>query len=127
MTAVPLVTELHSPIDGDGLLLKGYAASWTLDRRGDAFNPKSLDRAVRKFMSTNPVLLFSHRLSLPPVGKVTKAEIHRDRGLWIEAVMPRPQAGTFASEVWDATKSGILKALSVNGKWFRKDRGTHQE
>lgn len=124
---VPLVTDLAPAQDNAGLLLKGYVARWTLDRAGDTFNPFSLDRAVQKYMATNPVLLYSHKYSLPPIGKVTNAEIHRDKGLWIEAIMPRPAEGTFLYEIYDAAKNNVLRGLSLGGKWLKQDKGTHNE
>jgi hypothetical protein len=78
-------------------------------------------------MATNPVLLYAHNLALPPVGRIVKADIHRDKGLFIEALMPRPEPGSFASEVWTAAKNGVLRAFSASGRWFRKDRGDHHE
>ena len=42
-----------------------------------------------------------------------EARINRAKGLWIEAVMPRPQDGSFAAEVWQAAKRGIVKAFSL--------------
>jgi HK97 family phage prohead protease len=113
--------------NSDGLLLKGYAITWDVDRVFDAFSPYSLDKAVETYMASNPVLLYSHQLGLPPVGRIIKADIHREKGLFVEALMPRPEPGTFSAEVWDAAKNGVLKALSGAGKWIRRDRGDHNE
>jgi hypothetical protein len=124
---IPSVDNLHAAYNQDGLLLRGYAVTWDCDRVNDVFSAYSLDKAVEKFMRTNPVLLYAHNLSLPPVGKIVKADIHRDKGLFITALMPRPEPGTFASEVWNAAKDGLLRAFSASGRWFRKDRGDHNE
>jgi len=35
-----------------------------LDRAGDRINPHALDQAVEQYMSTNPVLLWSHEMAL---------------------------------------------------------------
>src|SRR5262249_990533 len=126
-THIPNVKDLHPAVNKDGLLLEGYAACWSLDRVGDSFNPDSLTRTVKSFMATNPVLLFNHKVSLPPIGKVLKAEIHKDKGLWIRAIMPRPAPGNFANEVYESTKNGLLRAFSVSGIWKRRDRGAYQE
>jgi hypothetical protein len=126
-TYVPSVTSLHPAVEGDGLLLAGYAPGWSLDKVGDKMSPYGLDSAVAKFMATNPVLCYVHSLTLPPIGKVIKAEIHRARGLWIEAIMPRPKDGTLAADIWEAARNGLLRALSLGGRFYRKDRGSHQE
>jgi hypothetical protein len=89
-TRVPSVNELHPAFDGEGLLLGGYAATWDLDKVDDKINPWALDQAVATYMATNPVLLFAHKLGLPPVGKVLKAQVHRAKGLWVEAILPKP-------------------------------------
>jgi hypothetical protein len=58
---------------------------------------------------------------------VLKARIDRARGLWIEAVMPRPPDGTFAADVWSAAKAGIVKALSMGAAWLRSHAKGYQE
>jgi HK97 family phage prohead protease len=118
-THIPDVSELHPAFDGEALLLSGYASTWNLDRVGDRINPFALDEAVKSYMATNPVLLYSHKVSLPPVGKVLKARIDRARGVWIEAIMPKPAGGGFAAEVWESAKSGLLKAFSIGGRFLR--------
>ena len=40
--------------------------------------------------------------------------------------MPRPKDGTLA-EIWEAAKNGLLKARSLGGRFYRNDRGSHQE
>jgi HK97 family phage prohead protease len=124
---VPNVKDLHPACDGEGLLLTGWASTWDLDRAGDRVNPFALDKAVEQYMSTNPVLLWSHKYALPPIGRVLKARIDRSRGLWIEAVMPRPRDGTFAAEVWQAAKAGIVKAFSLGAAWLRSHAKGYQE
>src|SRR5690348_1650478 len=46
---------------------------------------------------------------------------------WIEAVMPRPQDGSFASEVWQAAMSGIVKAFSLGASWLRSHAKGYRE
>jgi HK97 family phage prohead protease len=124
---VPDVKSLHPALNGEGLLLTGYASTWDLDRAGDRINPFALDSAVEQYMSTNPVLLWSHKYALPPIGRVLKARIDRARGLYIEAVMPRPTDGSFAGEVWQAAKAGIVKAFSLGASWIRSHAKGYQE
>src|SRR5436190_23551238 len=108
---LPTLKDLHPAVDKEGLLLRGYASTWTEGPVQDRMSPYSLDAAVKRYMATNPILLYQHKVNLPPIGKVIKAEIHRAKGLWIEAILPKPKEGTFAYEVWESAKNGLLKAL----------------
>ena len=56
--------DLHPGLNGEGLLPTGWASTWGLDRAGDRINPHALDQAVEQYMSTNPVLLWSHEMAL---------------------------------------------------------------
>lgn len=123
---MPNVSELAPGLNGEGLLLEGWASTPTLDRHNDQVNPKALEASFRTFLATNPVLLFHHKKSLPPVGRILEGKI-TDAGLWVKAVMPRPQPGTFAAEVFNAVKEGLLRALSLGAKWTRIPRGGHNE
>lgn len=116
---LPNVNDLHPAYEGEALILRGYAADWRLDRAGDTIAPSALDTAVKTYLATNPVLLYQHKKNLPPIGKVLKAEVHRAKGLWIEALLPRPAGEGFAAEVWDSAKNGLLKAFSIGGKFLR--------
>ncbi|MFI4977727.1 MAG: HK97 family phage prohead protease [Solirubrobacterales bacterium] len=127
ITPVPNISELHPAFDGEGLLVSGYAATFDLDKVNDKINPYALDATVARYMATNPVLMYAHKLGLPPVGRVIRAEIHRAKGLWIEAIMPRPRDGSFGAEVWEAVKNGVLRAMSVGGAFFRNSKGSHNE
>jgi hypothetical protein len=82
VTHVPNISELHPASDGEGLLVSGYAATWDLDRVGDRFDSYSLDKALKPYMATNPVVLFKHDKDKPPIAKVLDAKIDRQRGLW---------------------------------------------
>jgi hypothetical protein len=127
---IPDVSTLHPAVEGDGLLIAGYASTWLpgeTDKVGDRMNPFALDAAVKTFMATNPVLLYSHKVGLPPIGRIIRAEIHRAKGLFIEAVIPRAKDGTFAAEIWQSVKSGLMRALSLGAAFSRRDRGTYKE
>ena len=39
--------------------------------------------------------------------------------------MPRPKDGTLAAEIWEAAKNGLLKPLSLGGRFYRNDGGSH--
>jgi phage head maturation protease len=127
VTPVPNIADLHPAFDGEGLLVSGYAATFDLDKVNDKINPYALDATVARYMATNPVLMYAHKLGLPPVGKVLTARIDRAKGLWIEAIMPRPRDGTFLAEVWESVKLGVCRAMSVGGAFFRRSKGSHNE
>jgi HK97 family phage prohead protease len=118
---VPTVNELHAAENAEGLLLSGYVSTPTLDRANDVVNPHALKAAVAKYLRTNPVLLWAHKLSLPPLGKVLNARID-SRGIFIEALLPRPAPGTFAAEIYNAVKNGVARGLSLGGSFYREAR-----
>jgi len=120
---LPNVRDLAPALDGDALVLSGFAATWDLDRVGDRFDSRSLDKALQTFMATNPVVLFQHQRGKPPIGKVLEARVDRDKGLWVKALLPRPAAGSWAESVWTAARQGLLRAFSVGGKWVRQAAG----
>ncbi len=123
---LPNVRDLAPALEGDALVLSGYAATWDLDRVGDRFDPRSLDKALSTFMETNPVVLFQHQRSKPPIGKVLEARIDRDRGLWVKALLPRPAKGSWAESIWTAARQGLLRAFSVGGRWVRQAAAGYQ-
>src|SRR4051794_26489943 len=102
---VPDISQLHPAHQGEALIVSGFAATWDLDRVGDRFDPSSLDKALSTFMSTNPVVLYQHDKSRPPIGKIIEARIDRDRGLFVKALLPRPPAGSWMEHVWWSVKS----------------------
>jgi HK97 family phage prohead protease len=125
---VPDVSSLHPACNGEGLLISGYAATFDLDKVNDKINPYALDKTVARFMATNPVLLYFHKLGVPPVGKILQAVVHRKRGLWVEAILPKPDSNnSLGHEVWEAVKNGLMRALSVGGRFFRNDKGSFNE
>jgi len=73
------------------------------------------------------LLFVGGEMALPPISKVLKARIDRAKRLWIEAAMPRPRDGSFAAEVWQAAKSGIVKAFSLGASWVRSHAKGYQE
>lgn len=117
---VPSIAALSAAENGEGLILQGWASTPTLDRVGDIVNPAALERSLKQFLATNPVLLWSHRVSLPPIGKVLAAKIDPVRGLWIEALVPKAADGTLRAEIYSALKDGLLKGFSVGAKWARR-------
>lgn len=104
--------------DGDKLVISGIASNWDVDREGDQVARYAFDRALKRYLTTNPILLYSHRYSMP-MGKVNRAEV-RDDGLFVEAELPKPEPGTEAANVWRLVKQGIVRAFSIGGRFHRK-------
>lgn len=105
---------------GDKLVISGTASNWDVDRVGDAVVRAAMERALAQYMA-NPILLFNHSYSLP-AGRVTRAFIDDD-GLHIEAELPRPKEPGTARHWWDLVKAGVVRALSIGGKWTRQRIG----
>lgn len=105
---------------GDKLVISGTASNWDVDRVGDSVVRTAMERALAQYME-NPILLFNHSYSLP-AGRVTRAFVD-DRGLHIEAELPRPKEPGVARHWWDLVKAGVVRALSIGGKWTRQKIG----
>ncbi len=110
------LSKEHVRENPDGsLTVSGWASNFDVDRVGDTVTRDALDRALTKYMA-NPVMLYNHQYS-QPAGVVTRAEVS-DRGLWIEATLPRPADG-LPLHYWNLVKQGVMRALSIGGVWTR--------
>lgn len=105
---------------GDKLVISGTASNWDVDRVGDSVVRAAMERALARYME-NPILLYNHAYSRP-AGRVTKAFIDDD-GLHIEAELPRPKEPGDSRHWWNLVKDGIVRALSIGGKWTRQQIG----
>jgi HK97 family phage prohead protease len=103
---------------GDKLVVTGRASTWDLDRESDVMARTAFDRSLKRYLSTNPIVLYSHRWSLP-LGRTTEARV-ADDGLHVTVELPRPEPGTEAANMWRLVKAGVIKALSVGGRPTRK-------
>ena len=104
------VTELE---DGD-LLIEGYAADWLPDHVGDTIEPGAFAKSIKTFLTGNPALLYHHNSSMQ-LGKVVELE-ERSDGLWMKALVAKPEPNTEAADIFGKIKRGIIKGLSVRGK-----------
>ena len=87
-----------------------------VDHDGDIVNPMGMDLNV--FMK-NPVIMWSHNYSIPPVGKAKEISVNKDG---IEMKMEIAQTD-MAEECWQLLKGGFLRACSVGfiaRKWAIK-------
>jgi len=103
--------------DGDTLTISGLASNFDLDRENDQMARGAFDKALGRYLRENPILLYSHRPSMP-MGVVTKAYVD-PAGLHVEAKLPKPEPGTEAANVWRLVKAGVVRAFSVGGLFKR--------
>lgn len=107
----------HVRENADGsLTVSGWASNFDVDRVGDIVTRNALERALEGY-KRNPILLYNHSYA-QPAGTVTKALVN-DRGLWIEATLPRPASGGLTAHYWDLVRRGAMRALSIGGVWKR--------
>lgn len=92
----------------------------SVDRDNDTIDPKGWD--LKNFMQ-NPVVLWAHDYTQPPVGKATNIEMTPD-GLKADVEFMPPGMNPFADMVHDMCKQGFLNATSVGfaGKEFTKSK-----
>lgn len=103
--------------DGD-ITIEGYASDFEVDRQDEAFEPGAFDDGLKAFMDTNPVLLYHHKYDTA-VGHVEEAKID-DKGLWVKAIVEKPEPGTPIADIYRKVKSGTIRGFSVGGKFFRR-------
>ncbi len=101
---------------------RGRASDYSPDRDSEYVNRSALERGLKSYLATNPVLLLSHDYSRP-IGRTTRAHIDDD-GLWIEGVLdPAPHPSSWQADVLAKVKSSTLRALSIGGRFFRERPG----
>ena len=115
--------EVHSAVDGEGLQLSGWFATWDEDSAAEAFVCDAFDKALPRYLANNPIVLHMHKKSEPPVGRVVAAHIDKSKGVYGTVLLPKPEVGTKAMDVYNAAKNGLLKSFSVGGFWKRFDVG----
>jgi HK97 family phage prohead protease len=103
--------------DGD-LIIEGYAADFRTDRDNEMFEKDAFEDGLKSFLDTNPVLLYHHKKALA-LGRVLSAKID-DVGVFIKAMLDKPEPGTFAADVYRKVKSGTIRGFSVGGKFYRR-------
>ena len=95
-----------SDIDSEERTVTAIISSDAIDRDDEVLLPKGAD--IEQF-EKNPVVLWSHNSSLPPIGKA----------IWIERKGKKIVAKVkfaeteLAEEIWQLFKGGFLKAFSV--------------
>lgn len=91
-----------------------------VDRDGDTIDPKGWDLGPYQ---KNPVVLWAHDYSMPPVGKATNIQMTKD-GLKADVEFLPMGMNPFADMIHDMCKGGFLNATSVGfaGKDFEKSK-----
>lgn len=91
-----------------------------VDRDGDTIDPKGWDLGAYK---SNPVVLWAHDYSRPPLGKAVNLEMTKD-GLRADVEFLPAGMDPFADMIHDMVKGGFLNATSVGfkGKDFSRSK-----
>lgn len=80
-----------------------------VDRAGDRIDPSGWD--TNAFMK-NPVILWSHNATIPPIGRARSAFVSGDKLLG-DIEFAGADANPFAETIFRAVKDGFIKAVSV--------------
>lgn len=102
--------------ESDKRITLGYHSTRTLDRDYDIIVP---DGMKLDLFRKNPVLLFSHNWSEPPIGKLF--DVQSD-GFGLRGLSEYADT-EFATEIWKLVKGGFLRTHSIGfipTKWISK-------
>jgi HK97 family phage prohead protease len=111
---VLIPTEKSVTTDEGDVIIEGYAADFEVDRQGEAFLPGAFDDACEKATRAEIPLLFEHD-NKRQLGVIEELRVDPERGLWTRARIAKAQAGTWAEDVVDKVRRGMMKGLSVRG------------
>jgi len=101
-------SQLHVAADPATLTVRAVINTNDPDRAGDVVLPRGL-RNADEFLR-NPVVLWAHQRSLPPIGTCQKLEI-QDNQILAETQFAKGMP--FAEEVFRLYEQGILRAWSI--------------
>lgn len=108
--------EVREEDDGT-LIIRGLASDFETDRDLEAFEPGAFEEGLKAFMQ-NPILLYHHK---PDHQLGVVREAHLDgKGLHIEAAIPKPPEGSWATHVYNLVKNGMMRGFSVGGAFYRR-------
>lgn len=116
-TTLPDAKSVSTDDDSGDIIIEGYASDFGLDRQDEAFLPGAFQRSVKRFLDTNPVLLYHHDEG-KALGQVLELE-PRGEGLFMKARIDKPTTGGWAEDVVAKVKRGTIKGLSVRGIFKR--------
>jgi HK97 family phage prohead protease len=95
--------------DEENRIVSFIASDETVDRMGDIIRADGWQ--LRDFKK-NPVLLWAHNSSEPPIGTVTDIRVEKNRLLARAKFMPEG-LHDFADKIWKMVQLGFLRAVSV--------------
>src|SRR5262245_32988381 len=95
-------------VDSAHMIVRAVISTATPDRAGDIIVPKGL-RNADEFLR-NPVVLWAHQRSLPPIGTCERLTIDADR---IIAETKFSASSQFAQDVFKLYAEGVLRGWSV--------------
>jgi HK97 family phage prohead protease len=101
-----------------GLVVEGYAANFDLDRQNEAFLPGAFESALDRYLTTNPVVCYAHKLDRA-MGQVLSAKLD-GKGLFVKARIDEAEPNTEAADVYRKVESGTIRGFSVGGVFHRK-------
>jgi phage head maturation protease len=109
-TAIIREAPAQERLDADAaaLVIRSVISTAEPDRAGDVVVPSGL-RNLDEFLR-NPVVLWAHQRTLPPVGVCRRLEIQGDR---IVAETQFAKGVPFAEDVFRLYEQGILRAWSI--------------
>lgn len=92
-------------INDEQRVIRGIASTPSTDRAGDIVEPKGAT-------FTLPFPLLSQHDHSSPIGEVTSAVV-TDKGIEIEAVIPKDTGLGYVEKAWLQIKSGLVRGLSI--------------
>lgn len=92
-------------VNDEQRIIKGLASTPSTDRTGDIVEPKGATFSL-------PFPLLSQHDHSSPIGEVTSA-IVTDKGIEIEAVIPKNSGLGYVDKAWLQIKSGLVRGLSI--------------
>jgi phage head maturation protease len=111
----PRTVKLAS--DPSALALRAAISTADVDRAGDVIVSTGL-RNVAEYLS-NPVVLWAHQYTLPPIGTCLALEIQPDR---VVAETRFAQGVAFAEELFQLYEQGVLRGWSIGFVPLRAER-----
>lgn len=106
-------------------ILRFIGSSEDKDRDGDIILSSGWDLTNYK---KNPVFLWAHDYSIPPIGRALRVEVERDK-LVFDVEFPQKGIHSLADTVYELYKDGFMNATSVGfiGKEKHGDKFIKQE
>ena len=102
-------TEMPKALDDGSRVIRFCFSDGAVDRMGDTIDPNGWDLTD---FSRNPVALWAHDSSAPPIGRAANVGPEGQR-LMGDIEFAPPEAYPFAETIFQLTRGGFLNAVSV--------------